>query len=268
MSLILLWGICLMGMAGGLFFAVKSFREAEPRAPRVGLGTAGVFLFTGLIAGGLPGLRLPMILAFGVLGAFLAVFFIPFGPNPKAVKGASGHVVGTVTRFDERDIVFARNRSLPVDSKIYREYYLKHPEKEPGDARRRKKGGPVGRIGSIDGAFRPHVAMAEACFEMPPIFGPYAVGDPGNPRPSETLPPVKAAALVKGFALYLGADLVGICPFSRPHHSYHRLARRLIRHSPLAQTIFPFLDNRVYGKRWRSRRAAPWIDFGHQTPFP
>ncbi len=54
---------------------------------------------------------------------------------------------------------------------------------------------------------------------------------------------------------------MGVCPFSRPNRGIHRLARRTIRRSHLARSVFPGIDNFLYGKRWKPRPAAEWIDF-------
>ena len=60
--------------------------------------TSGIILFIlGLIIGA---------------GAALALI-IPIGVNPKALEGTRGLIVGEVRRQDEREIMFARTRSLP-----------------------------------------------------------------------------------------------------------------------------------------------------------
>ena len=49
-------------------------------------------------------------------------------PNPKALKGAEGHIVGPVERFDERETVFSRNHAMRPGSEQYRTFYADHPE--------------------------------------------------------------------------------------------------------------------------------------------
>jgi hypothetical protein len=39
----------------------------------------------------------------------------------------------------------------------------------------------------------------------------------------------------------------------------------VIRRSRLAQAVFPAIDNFIYGKRWRPRKAAEWIDYSGTT---
>jgi hypothetical protein len=120
-------------------------------------------------------------------------------------------VVGPVNRFDERDIVFARNRSLPPGSDVYRRYYEQHPDKETFDARRREKGGPIGRPGAIDGGHPPNVAMILASFALPGFLAAQAQVTPDASKPTVSLNPKEASEIVKGFARHLGATLGGIC---------------------------------------------------------
>ncbi len=88
--------------------------------------------------------------------------------NTKSLKGTNGLISGEVKRFDERDHVFARNRSLPLDSEQYTEYYNRHPALEAMDAKRRKKGGPIGVPGSIDSPnSNANVAGIMASLSMP-----------------------------------------------------------------------------------------------------
>jgi hypothetical protein len=71
-------------------------------------------------------------------------------PNNKALEGTKGFIVGSVQRFDERETVFSRNRSLRPGSEQFEQFYAQHPEYAEYDAARRKLGGPVGKPGSID----------------------------------------------------------------------------------------------------------------------
>lgn len=87
-------------------------------------------------------------LIFGALAA--ASLMMRLGVNAKALEGTKGLTVGEVNRQDEREIMFARNRSLRPDSEQYKQFYEIHPEYEEYDTARREKGGPLGRPGTID----------------------------------------------------------------------------------------------------------------------
>ncbi len=192
-------------------FAVESIREKEPRAPK--LAAAGIVLLlasAGLIVW-VPILRPPLAVGFGLAILTGLVGLIPGRGNPRALKGARGHAVEEPVRFDERDIVFARNRSLPPGSEVYRRYYERHPDKEESDAKRRERGGPIGRPGAIDGGYPPNVAMVKAGFAFPALVGPAAEMAPDPETAPARLEPAKASFIIKSYARHLGADLVGVC---------------------------------------------------------
>jgi reductive dehalogenase len=208
-SVLLAFDALLLAAAG--YFTLESFREKEPRAPWVGLWACGLLAALGLALLFLPDTRVAVAALFGVFLLAGMGFLVPTGANPRALKGGAGYAAGEVGRFDERDVVFARNRSLPPGSDTYRRYYAAHPEKEAKDAERRAKGGPVGRVGAIDDGHRANVAMIEACFDMPPVFGPLAEASPPEGAQPAKMAPEKASMIVKGLARHLGAALAGVC---------------------------------------------------------
>jgi reductive dehalogenase len=150
------------------------------------------------------------------LGIFAAILFLrKTAPNKKAIEGTRGFIVGAVRRFDERAHVFARNRSIRPDSEQYRTFYKEHPEFEEFDAKRRKKGGPIGHPGIID---RPHEGPNVAA-TLASLSIPFHLCTPEKYRPQQhqelkgkkmALSPDEASLRVKGYALNVGADLVGI----------------------------------------------------------
>ena len=192
-------------------FLYESIREKEPRAPKIGWALLGTLVLLAFFTVIVPSVRWPVAAFFGLIFVIGLLFLIPVKPSPVPLKGSMGHVVGEVKRFDERDIPFARNRSLPPGSEIYKRYYEMHPNREEPDARRRDKGGPVGRTGAIDNFYGPNVSMINASFSLPPMLGPYAEAEPENAGSSDSVEPERASEIVKGFAKHLGADLVGIC---------------------------------------------------------
>jgi reductive dehalogenase len=136
------------------------------------------------------------------------------GPNANALKGVEGLVVGKVHRFDEREQVFARERSIRPGSEQYDAFYRSHPELEQMDSERRMAGGLLGTPGAIDRpGERPNIAAMEAAFSIPPHFGKQKNHSPAvqlSKQDRPKLSPEEAARRVKGFARQLGAGAVGI----------------------------------------------------------
>jgi len=54
---------------------------------------------------------------------------------------------------------------------------------------------------------------------------------------------------------------MAVCPFSRPYRSIHRVVRFVLRRSLPAQVLFPYVDNLLYGRRWRPKQAPDWAAF-------
>jgi reductive dehalogenase len=206
-----LLGFDALLLAAAARFTWDAFREREARAARMGAAAMVVLAGIGLLVVWVPGAHAPLAIGFALLAGLALALLIPGASPADCGAGAMRHAVGTVERFDERDIVFARNRSLPPGSDVYRRYYAAHPEKERRDAERRRKGGPAGKTGAIDGGYRPNVAMIDACFGMPGLFGRLAEAAPADGAGREPMDPARAARTLKGLARRLGADLVGIC---------------------------------------------------------
>ena len=196
-------------MAVSAWFAFESHREHEPRAPYFGLAGlgAGVVLLPFIFW---APLRPVAWVFFGILIVFGLILLIPGRPDARKPKGSAGWIQGEVARVDERDIVFARNRSLRPGSPEYQAYYAMRPEYEEGDRRRREMGGPLGRPGRIDQGYRPNVSMILASFGLPGMLGPHVDAEPRPDAPPEELSPEKATMIVKSFARHLGADQVGV----------------------------------------------------------
>jgi reductive dehalogenase len=156
------------------------------------------------------------LLVLGTLVSAGAIYFFmrKTEPNPKALKGARGHVVGDAKRFDERKVVFARNRLIP-GSKEFEQFYKENPDLAKVDAERRTKGQSLGTYGSIDAPNeKPNVSAMVALryfgahMAKPDIIRPKQA--PFFKGHKEIMSPEAAAEMVKGYARHLGADLVGI----------------------------------------------------------
>lgn len=207
----------------GLGFLISSVWEKEKRASlfaalqfAVMLAVALIYFFLLNLGFFQTGTGQFILLAGIVCSAAVAVLLLKKAPpNARAVNGTKGLIVGEVDRFDERDQVFARNRALHPGSEQYEIYYKMHPEKEDFDARRREVGGPNGPMGLID---RPHdtpnVAAAAAYGSMAMFLADSQRVTPQPLPPFKnkkvTMSPEEAAQRIKGHALNIGADVVGI----------------------------------------------------------
>lgn len=217
-------GIVLTAQAlVGLSFFISCLREREKRASIfAGLQLTAMLLIiilflylrgTGFFQTTLGAALLALTLLTAAVGFFF--LFRRSAPNLNSLKGTKGHIVGEVKRVDEREIVFARNRSIRPGSAEYEVFYNEHPELESYDAKRRERGGPLGQLGSIDREREgPNVAATMACISIPMhLSTPKQVKPSPHPVVKDrkiALTPEEATEKVKGFALHLGADLVGI----------------------------------------------------------
>ncbi|MGD8962715.1 MAG: reductive dehalogenase domain-containing protein, partial [Desulfobacterales bacterium] len=207
----------------GLSYLISSVQELEKRASvfagmQFSIMTGAVVLFgywwhTGFLYSGSGIGILICLIAGGCLAAILLVKQTP--ANPKALQGTRGAIVGDVKRFDERDVVFARNRTIRPGTDQYRTYYQMRPEYEKIDAARRDKGGPLGQPGVIDQPKdRPNIAATLSCqgiamnLSAPETYQP-ATHPEFKGQPVK-LSPQEATDRIKGYTLNLGARHVGI----------------------------------------------------------
>ena len=54
---------------------------------------------------------------------------------------------------------------------------------------------------------------------------------------------------------------MAVCPYSRPNTPLHRIVRWYVARSRLAQKYFPWVDNFLYGKKWRPKPVPSWLDY-------
>jgi hypothetical protein len=109
-----------------------------------------------------------LVLGLAFTGGLCFFLMRKAGPNPRALNGTKGLILGEVEPTDERDIVFARNRILRPGSQEYKTYSEMRPEFENFDTARREKGGPLGHPGAIDRPHdRPNVAATLASLSIP-----------------------------------------------------------------------------------------------------
>jgi reductive dehalogenase len=224
-TLVIIGGLGLTVQAFiGFAFLVSCIWENEKRATvYASLQLAGMLaslaVFLAIAASGFfhTGIG-AVLLILGTITVGIGAYFLTarIGANPKALKGTAGLVVGEVQRCHESSHVFARNRSLRPGSEQYKAFYRENPELEEIDARRRKVGGPLGRLGRIDQPNDgPNVAATLASLSIPQrLSAPEIISPKASPllrgRTLTALDPKEATTRIKGFAINVGADLVGI----------------------------------------------------------
>jgi reductive dehalogenase len=220
LSLVNLGIICMAGL-----FTYESFREEEP-------------ILLGLLILFWPAARVPIAWFLGIGLGLQGLFLIPWKRQGQRAKGAADFLAGDGSDFepwDERDSIFARNALIP-DSKQYDEYYEAHPDYQAFDDKRRSRGGPLGKPGTIDGRYRPNVSMLVSSIDFPIMLGDQAYVDPSSAtsrspfmKAEEAMvkaevDPEKITPIVKNWAKHLGADLVGVCKLD-PRWAYSRRGR-------------------------------------------
>jgi ferredoxin len=210
-------GLIVLGL-GSLFglgaFGLLSLREGERRAARVGLSSAVAasalfFLATLLPAPGQLTL-LGAVIAAGMAGVVL--FLLPIG----RVKRGRGE---PRSRFDERDIMFARARLVPGEPN-YNAYYTLRPENKASDDKTRSLPGLLSGQAReanplVFDATEASFGLTEALRET--VDGPVVI----EPRAYDA---VTMSAYIKSLAVYHGAHSVGITEL-RPYHVYSHTGR-------------------------------------------
>ena len=128
---VLAFGIVLFTLG----FLITSLMEKESRAAMMAGVLCGLlvvaelciyFLHTLGFFSHVVGMLLIVIIS---IAAFGSIYFLcrQTSPNQRALKGVEGYVVGNAARYDEREQVFARERTLRPNSAEYKEFYRMHP---------------------------------------------------------------------------------------------------------------------------------------------
>ncbi len=207
----------------GLAYCVSCVWEKESRAAFFSalqfilmLGLLLALLYLDRIGFFSTGIGRFLLISGLISGVVLCVLLMrKTGQNARALEGTRGAIVGDVKRVDERDVVFARNRTIRPGSEQYKAYYAMRPEYEKMDAARRKMGGPLGHPGAIDKPKdRSNIAATLSSqgialnLSAPETYQP--VAHPEFKEQRVEISPQEASRRIKGYTLNLGAQLVGI----------------------------------------------------------
>jgi reductive dehalogenase len=126
-------------------------------------------------------------------------------------------IVGKLERYNEADNAQARGELIP-DSRLWKEYYQKHPELQEIGRAWSKLPGPGG-TGPLEDRL-----MVAAMHETLGLMSKDEDMD-GLPSPNKIIiPPSRASEKIKGLAHHLGADLVGVGPLN-PAWVYSQVGR-------------------------------------------
>ncbi len=194
-------------------FLLSSIVEKEKRAALVSLAIL-LFLSLTLLFIGLTSVLNSFYWGLNIIVlATLAVIFTPYGGV------ASTRIIDTQTRFDERDIMFARARYV-AGSDAYRDYYRRHPQRKKTDDVLRA----MPNLLSPGGRHYEAVAakMADTNFTLTEKLIPFCQGTPATEKMS--VPAAEATAAVKRLVLSLGAVDVGVARLD-PIHLYSHVGR-------------------------------------------
>lgn len=213
MNIILyLLALAALVLFGG--FAVYSHREKETRAFRISLLIAATSMLVFLMAtllGSAVKLALLSLLGAGFFG-LLVLSLLPVGKVEIRNDIPS-------TRFDERDIMFARARLVPGTPQ-YHAYYQVHPERKGIDDATRAKPGLLSPRARLANPLL--FASPEASFTLTGVMGEMVSGSPSEDR--LTLPVEKMTSYIMGLARYYGALEVGVAEM-QPYHVYSHIGR-------------------------------------------
>jgi len=115
-------------------------------------------------------------------------------------------IQGDINRFDERDMVFARQdliRSFGVESEQYHQYFTDHPDAAKFHIQMSKKM-PLGGLNPSD------APMFRAQFKLIDLIGTEVMVDGEPAKTKKDFSPERAKHKVKETARIYGADLVGV----------------------------------------------------------
>lgn len=211
-------GFGLVALAGAAF-VLACLSERCRRAARIaaGLLVPILILLAGLLIVDFPG-RSWIVLGLLIVGiAALALLVLPLGRNPPM------RIVGEQQRLDERDAIFHRFLRLQPGTDEFEEHYRLHPQQQAFDEEVRAMPQLAHPGGKTYHALSSPLAIAT--FD---VLEGMTREIEWQPAPMEGAP-VQATAeeftrRVKGFAQYLGADLVGTTRLN-PAYVYSHIGR-------------------------------------------
>lgn len=228
-------------------FILTSIREREARAVILSVLLLIFTLFGTLFS--LIFLKNEILLVLDIL-FFLSIMllFFPF------MREKATLVVDTQTRYDERDIMFARARYVKGTLQ-YQDYYSRRTERKKMDDAIRA----MPKLFSPGGKYYDPVrsAIAENYFDINEILAPLAEGRPADKR--EKIEPAQATRLLKNMARKLGAVDAGIARLN-PAHVYSHIGRGPGGYGTVVNLKHPFIFVFAVEMDFDAMAHAPQLD--------
>jgi ferredoxin len=195
-------------------FGIISIKEGERRAAMRAFGMAAAGFLTALGVAYLPSsIKITILLTLSLLFIIGGIYLLlPIGQvDTSSDKPQS--------RYDERDIMFARANLIP-GSPEYQSYYAMRPENKTVDDVTRSKAGFLSNAASYADPYL--FASPLGSFTLTEALHPVVNGPLAEVR--QTLSKEGASAYVKNLATYFGALEVGIAEL-KPYHVYSFIGR-------------------------------------------
>jgi ferredoxin len=207
-TLVLIIGIIF---GSGAAFILTSLQEGEPRAAWRGiwLTLTAVVLLAGSLTLSSRGKSIVLGLLLGLGLILIILYILPVGRISPETKEPE-------SRFDEREVIFARARLIP-GTEQYQEYYQHHPDHKEPDDHARNKPGLLSPEASLTDPLQS--AAAEASFFLTEALREAVDGPVAEERIAGS--PEDFTRTVKYLALHYGALDVGITSLKSGHIYSH-----------------------------------------------
>ena len=210
-TLVLITGV-IFGL--GATFIITSLQEGERKAARRGLWLtlAATALMGASLTLSIQGKSIVLGFLIGLGLVLVVLFYLPVGKISHEVKDPD-------SRFDEREVIFARTRLIP-GTEQYQEYYQDHPDHKEVDDAARSKPGLFSPEASLTDPLQS--AAAKASFFLTEALREAVDGPVSENQISGSAS--EFTQTVKYLAIHYGALDVGITTL-KPGHIYSHIGR-------------------------------------------
>ncbi len=211
------WLVASAGAVATAIFVIDALREDQPRAAVVSAVAGGGIVAVVVAAGAVATGPWPPLLVLTVCAATAGALLIPRGRVEEV------RIVGDQRRVDERDALFHRFYRLRPGTEDFERYYADHPDRREPDERVRAL---PDIVSASSRGFHPLTTpMTASVKEINELLAAGATDRaPALSREPVHASPAELTRRIKGFARYLGADMVG-CAALNPAYVYSHVGR-------------------------------------------